>query len=150
MSYLRLNKVSTRGFTLVEIIVTLIAVGVLAAFFVHFMGTAIHDSYKSIYLVTGEAEAESKIEEIVAQYVLEMNSDPDNALSNLMTKISNGDYNSDQVSVNSAYIDFDNNGNEQAVANSEIIKITVNAPGNNLIAIIPKSRWKSSDPVIEY
>ena len=37
----------TAGFTLIEVIVTIVVVGILAAFFIHFMGTALDDSWKS-------------------------------------------------------------------------------------------------------
>jgi prepilin-type N-terminal cleavage/methylation domain-containing protein len=146
----KLNKFSHNGFTLVEIIVTLVVVGVLAAFFVHFMGTAIGESYKTMELVVGEAEAESKMEEIIARYVEEMNTDPDTALENLTVKIDNGDYNTALVSVTHSFVAFDVNGNEQTVTDSELLKITVEAPGNNLITILPKSRWKPTDRAINY
>ena len=62
------NIASNKGFTLIEIIATIILVGILAAFFIHFMGTALNQSWKSVELVAGEADAEGKIEEIIAYY----------------------------------------------------------------------------------
>ena len=44
----------TKGFTLIEIIVTLVAAGILALFYFHFMGTAMDYSWRSVELVAGE------------------------------------------------------------------------------------------------
>ena len=69
------------GFTLVEIIATIIVMGILAAFFVQFMGTAQTKSWKSVELVAAEAEAEGKLEEIIAYFTSKINNEPDNALN---------------------------------------------------------------------
>jgi len=87
MNYVSSKISSNKGFTLVEIIATIIVMGILAAFFIHFMGTALHDSWKSVELVAVEAEAEGIMEQIIADYVMEMNKNSDDALSILKTKI---------------------------------------------------------------
>ena len=46
---------SSRGFTLVEVILTLIAAGILSVFFVNYMGAALDFSWKSVEIVTGDA-----------------------------------------------------------------------------------------------
>ena len=66
MNNVNSNISSNKGFTLIEIIATIIIMGILSAFFIHFMGTALDDSWKSVELVAGEAEAEGKLEEIKA------------------------------------------------------------------------------------
>ena len=78
-----------------------------------------------------------------------MNSAPDNALATLVSNNSGGTY-GDNVAME--YIGFDENGNEITVTSgtSELLKVTYQAPGNNIIVILPKSRWHSTDPIIEY
>ncbi len=46
---------SENGFTLIEVIATIVVMGILAAFFMHFMGTALNDSWRSVELVADEA-----------------------------------------------------------------------------------------------
>ncbi len=140
---------SCGGFTLIEIIATIIVMGILAAFFIHFMGTAVDYSWQAIDLVAGEAEAEGMLEQIIADYVREMNSAPDSALAALVANNKGGSYGSN---VTMKYIWFDENGDEMPVTSgtSEILKVTYQAPGNDLTVILPKSRWNDTDPIIEY
>ena len=42
---------SENGFTLIEVIATVLVIGILAAFFIHFMGTALNDSWKAVEVV---------------------------------------------------------------------------------------------------
>ena len=42
---------SDGGFTLIEVIATIVVMGILAAFFIHFMGTALNDSWKAVEVV---------------------------------------------------------------------------------------------------
>ena len=48
---------SAAGFTLVEIIITIVAAAIMGLIFTSLMGTAMENSWKSIDLVAGEAEA---------------------------------------------------------------------------------------------
>ena len=61
------------GFTLIEVIATIIVMGILAAFFIHFMGTALNDSWQSVEVVADEARAEGLMERIIADYVEQIN-----------------------------------------------------------------------------
>ena len=135
---------SENGFTLIEIIATVIVMGILAAFFIHFMGTALNDSWRSVELVADEAEAEATLETIIAFYTSEINKDPDNALS----VVKSSDFGSN---VTMKYIIF-NAGNEVVVdpTPSNNLKIAVEAPGRNLTTILTKSRTDSNDPPVLY
>jgi len=134
------------GFTLVEIIATIIIMGILSAFFIHFMGTALDDSWKSVELVAGEAEAEGKLEEIIAYYTSKINDNTnlDNALSIVFTEFS-GD-------ATLEFIGFNSSGDEvtDGSGTSGILKVTVEAPGNNLTTILTQSRMDSTDPKVGY
>jgi prepilin-type N-terminal cleavage/methylation domain-containing protein len=147
MKCTRSNIADTKGFTLVEIIATIIIMGILSAFFIHFMGTALDDSWKSVELVAGEAEAEGKLEEIIAYFTSKINDDTqlDTALSSVASEFSG-----DAIM---EYIVFDGSGVEAADSGSgeyRILKVTVEAPGNNLTTILTKSRTDSSDPKVGY
>ena len=150
------NINSSNGFTLIEIIATILIMGILAAFFIHFMGTAIDHSSKSMELVIGEADAEGIIEEIIAYYTSEINRDPDNALSTIESKITNGDFGSSS-NISTDYIVFDS-GKEQtdtSGANTNL-KVTVRitdageSAGYNLATILTKSRSNNSDPAVYF
>jgi len=133
------------GFSLVEVIATIIIMGIVAAFFVHFMGTAVDYSWEGIELVAGEAEAEGKLEEIIAYFTSKINQDPDSALS-----ITISEFGSD-ASISMSYIEFDAGGTATVVGGpGTTLRVTVQAPGNDLTTILTKSRSSSSDPTVNY
>ena len=133
------------GFSLVEVIATIIVMGIVAAFFVHFMGTAVDYSWEGIELVAGEAEAEGKLEEIIAYFTSKINQDPNSALS-----ITISEFGSD-ASISMSYIEFDAGGTATVVGGpTTTLRVTVQAPGNDLTTILTKSRSSSSDPMVNY
>jgi prepilin-type N-terminal cleavage/methylation domain-containing protein len=138
--YLKITNCS--GFTLVEIIATIIVMGILAAFFIHFMGTAQTQSWKSVELVAGEAEAEGKLEEIIAYFTSKINDDPINALN----IVKSNDFGSN---VTMEYVVF-NAGNETVVGESTNLKVTIKSPGNDLTTLLTKSRTRNEDPIVKY
>jgi len=145
MKDLRSKISSRRGFTLIEVIATIVVVGILAAFFIHFMGTAMDHSGKSVELVAGEAEAEGKLEEIIAYYTSKINDDPDTALSIVASEFS-GDATMKYIVFNTISDDeeTDTSGEDRN------LKVTIEAPGNSLTTILTKSRADSGDPKVNY
>jgi prepilin-type N-terminal cleavage/methylation domain-containing protein len=133
-----------KGFTLIEIIITIIVMGILAAFFAQFMGTAQTKSWKSVELVAAEAEAEGKLEEIIAYFTSKINNEPDNALNAVKTS----DFGSN---VTMQYIEFQG-GSEHILESgtSTTLKVTINSAGNNLTTILTKSRTNNADPNVRY
>jgi prepilin-type N-terminal cleavage/methylation domain-containing protein len=140
---------SENGFTLIEIIATVIVMGILAAFFINFMGTALTDSWRSVELVADEARAEGLMEMIIADYVDKINENPSTALSDIKGDESNyesdGDYG---MPVTIAYIVFDANGNEQPDTTGENrnLKVIVESPGYHLTTILTESRTDTDQP----
>ena len=143
---------SENGFTLIEIIATVIVMGILAAFFIHFMGTALNDSWRSVELVADEARAEGLMERIIADYVEQINdTTPDNALAAIKGRESTYESDVDYgMPVTMAYIVFDSSGDEQADTGGENrnLKITVESPGYYLTTVLTESRTGSNDPPI--
>jgi type II secretory pathway pseudopilin PulG len=76
----------TGGFTLVEVIVTILATAILGAIFINYMGTAMSKSVLAVDYVDSEARAEAKLEEIITDYLYEINKDPSNALTTIKAK----------------------------------------------------------------
>jgi len=149
MNNVNSNISSSKGFTLIEIIATIIIMGILSAFFIHFMGTALDDSWKSVELVAGEAAAEGKLEEIIAYFTSKINDDSqlDNALRIVESEFSG--------EATMEYIEFvvsDGSGAEDADGSgaNRTLKVTVEAPGNNLTMILTKSRTQSTDLKVSY
>jgi prepilin-type N-terminal cleavage/methylation domain-containing protein len=140
------------GFTLIEVIATLIVAGIMGAIFIQFMGTAMSRSTRAVEMVRGEAAAEAIVEEIVADYVYEMNANASGGLD-AMEKAVNIDKKYDNsatgIEVTAAYIAFDANGVETADSGGlkRTLKVTVAAPGNDLITLLTKSRQTNSPPV---
>ena len=147
------NIAENSGFTLIEIIVTLVAAGILALFYFHFMGTAMDFSWRSVELVAGEAQAEGIMERIIADYVDRINEDPDNALTNI-----EGTNYGPQVTM--VYVNYDSAGNESALSTgtSNYLKVTVDIPveelsstvGNSLTTLLTKSRSAATDPIVSF
>ena len=150
----KLKKANQRGFTLVEVIVTLVAAGILAVFYIHYMGTAMDFSWRSVELVEGEARAEGLMERIIAEYVQQINSDPDNALANIKGQINN--YINDPSfgsPVTMDYVTYDSAGNYTVLpfpATSNSLKVTVEAPGGDFTTILTKSRIDADNPIVYY
>jgi len=151
-----LNPIITRknGFTLIEVIIALVAAGILALFYFHFMGTAMEFSWKSVELVEGEAKAEGLMEKIISEYVIRINQNPDTALALIAAREANYKNDVDFGSpVIMEYITYDSAGNESAVPSpgtSNNLKVTVEAPGSNFTAILTKSRNAASNPKVYY
>ncbi len=145
----RLRGNSSGGFTLVEVIVTLMAAGIMSVFFINFLGAALDFSWKSVEIVTSDAETQGKMEEIIAYYTSKINDDPDSALSAVVSNY-NGQSTND-ILVTTQYIEFDSSGNEMdpAPSVSSVLKVTAKGHANELVTILTDSR-DSGDPAVRY
>jgi prepilin-type N-terminal cleavage/methylation domain-containing protein len=130
-----LQKIKSRskGFTLVEIIVTIVAVGILGAIFINFMGTALTSSWNAVEITRDEANAEGLLEQIVGEYVVLINgNNPENALGSIVTNYNGRTI--DGVSITTRYITFDTSGNEQT-GGSDYLRVVLQASGPGAPAI---------------
>jgi prepilin-type N-terminal cleavage/methylation domain-containing protein len=160
MTYLKSKKIDSNGFTLVEIIVTIVAAGILGAIFVQLMGTALNSSWNSVEIVRDESNGERLMERIIGEYVALMNNDPDTALGTI------DDYHGQTIygiNITANYIQFDAGGNEVIIgpppATGESLKFVLQAPSQlapairfryPLTTILTKSRTASNDQIVIY
>jgi type II secretory pathway pseudopilin PulG len=131
------------GFTLIEVIVTILMAAIMGAFFIQFMGTAMSRSTRALEHVRDEAEAEALMEQIIADYVAEINrNDPSLALGAIMGR----SYGS---GVQMRYINFNSSGVEETLVppnTSNTLKVIVQAPGSDLISLLTNSRLPATPP----
>lgn len=134
------------GFTLIEIIVTIMLGSILAALMFQFMGSALTGSSEPVEIVRDASDMEALMEKIISDYVMRVNTDPATALGLMVADTSYGS------NVTMAYIEFDAGGNEQPAASppSDTLKVTVQAAGHRLITLLTNSRAQSDDPVSKY
>jgi len=142
---------SSGGFTLVEVILTLVAAGILSVFFINFLGAALDFSWKSVEIVTGDAETQGKMEEIIAYYTSKINDDAnlDTALSAVVSNYNGQSTNG--VLVTTQYMEFDSSGNEMdpPPSVSDLLKVTAKGHANALVTILTDSR-NTDDPAVRY
>jgi prepilin-type N-terminal cleavage/methylation domain-containing protein len=144
------------GFTLPEIIITLVAAGILSIFYIHFMGTAMRHSSKSVELVAGEANAEGVMERIISDYVEFTNyfpqTPPDTALKQIIDR--KAVYESDLGgTVTMVYITYDSTGNASPIpfpGISNNLRVTVEAPGSDFTTILTNTRINADNPKVYY
>ena len=127
MTYLKTKIIDLKGFTLVEVIATLVAAGILGAIFIQLMGTALNSGWNAVEIVRDEANAEKVMEQIIADYVAIINSDPAAALNTMVTNYNGQTI--DGVHITTQYIVFDASGNEVPAASSDNLKVELKASG---------------------
>jgi prepilin-type N-terminal cleavage/methylation domain-containing protein len=144
-----------RGFTLMEVIVTIMAAGILAAFFVHFMGTSLSSASDSVTRVQAESGGEATVERIIADYVLAMNSgSPAGELVTISDNIGSNIYDdaAANIQVVRNFIEFDAGGNEvdNGLNPTNTLKVTVQVEGNNQVFLLGQARTAGTQPSIFY
>ena len=133
MMHTKTINIDSKGFTLVEIIVTIVAAGILGAIFIHFMGTALTSSWNAVEITRDEANAEKVLEQIVGEYVVLINgNNPANALSSIAATY--GGQTIDGVSITTQYITFNTSGNEET-GGTDYLKVVLQASGPGAPAI---------------
>ena len=161
MKHLKSMKIDSKGFTLVEIIVTLVAAGILGAIFIQFMGTALDSSWNSVEIVRDEAGAEALMEQLIAYYVADLNSEDDTTNKNALANIDAYDGNTiEGITITTQYIQFDVSGNEIVVdpGPTDNLKVVLQAPSqvspairlrHPLTTVLTNSRT-INDPIVPY
>lgn len=125
-----------KGFTLLELIVILVMVSILGTVLIQLGGSALTNSGNNIATVGDEADAERVMEQIVADYVEQINTKPDEAL----TYINTTDYG---TNVTKKKIGFDSGGNQ--TTGGDYLLVSVNSGGHKLTTLFAKTRIASTD-----
>ncbi len=134
---------SNRGFTLIEIIITLVISAIAAGVLIQFMGTAFQQSSKPVVVSQREGLVERQMEAVVSSYVAAMNildfdagDDPQVALQTLSSTINAGNFDQGSVAVTSQFVAFVN-GVETAAPSppTDTLRVTVTAtnPSDNSV-----------------
>jgi type II secretory pathway pseudopilin PulG len=136
----------SKGFTLIEVIATIVTAAILGVIFIQFMGTAMSRSVDPVDWVQGEAAAEAALERITADYVLRMNQDFETALELMRTDIDGGVYG---ANVTADYIVFDAAGLQVELVSgtSRTLRVTVAAAGVDLTTFLTASRDANAPPI---
>lgn len=121
------------GFTLLETLLLVVLVGILGAFLVTLVGPRLGRTPEVVGMVRNEALVEQTMEDILADYLEEINSTtPDNALNTIVQNHAAGTYDQNGISTDLAYITFSPSGAEQAAAGaSNTLKVTVYVDDGN-------------------
>jgi prepilin-type N-terminal cleavage/methylation domain-containing protein len=145
------------GFTLIEVIVSIVLASIVGVIFLTYMGTQLTRSGDPVNVARDEGVAEMWMERIMSDYVQEMNAVTfATALATLFARdYTAGPYNmpASSVTLTRTYVTYDAGGNEVAVTGggtSNNLKVTVRAGGYGLTAILTAERVTSGDPVTYY
>ena len=143
----------TGGFSLIEVIATILVTAILGVIFINFMGTAMSRSARAVLNVEAEANAQALMEQIVAEYAVEINKDnPSGALATIVAN----NYGS---TVTKQYITFASNGDQViSGAPTDTLKITIlwdtpdapNSAGTALTTLLTNSRRSSGVPPVAF
>jgi prepilin-type N-terminal cleavage/methylation domain-containing protein len=113
-----------RGFTLIEIIISLIVAGIMGAMLVSFTGTILQNSSKGVFDMVEFYRRNQIIDNITADYIAQIHLS--NTLQLLKTDIDNGSYDTSFADVSAAYITYTNTDPpvEQSAVSGDYLKVT--------------------------
>jgi Tfp pilus assembly protein PilV len=141
---------SGAGFTMVELILTLVMAGVLSALFIQMMGTSLTKSGAAVGLVRDQALVEKVLETIHGDYVKLINSNaPLTALTTIKASITANTYNTDGVTVTGTYVTYAS-GVEQAQVSSDFLRVTATKRNAVMSALFTNQRRAITDPAVPY
>jgi len=143
------------GFTLIEVIVSIVVGAIMGVILLSYMGTQLTQSGDPINIARSEGAAEKWMERIISDYVQEMNTPVTyaGALATIFARdYTTGIYNMPaSVTLTRTYVTYDAGGNEVAAGGTSTnLKVTVQAGGYSLTSILTAERVTSGDPVTYY
>jgi prepilin-type N-terminal cleavage/methylation domain-containing protein len=153
----RKSRTPQAGFTLIEIIVSIVLGATVGVILLTYMGTQLIQSGNPVNIARDEGAAEMWMERIISDYVQEMNTPV--TYTGALATIFARDYTIDPynmpagVTLTRTYVTYDAGGNEVAVAGggtSTNLKVTIQAGGYGLTNILTAERVTSGDPITYY
>jgi prepilin-type N-terminal cleavage/methylation domain-containing protein len=139
-----------RGFTLLEIIITILVGSILATLMFQFMGSALTGSSVPVEIVRDSAATEKLMEEIISAYVKEINTNVVDPLPKIVTNYGS------RNNVTMWYITFDASGAESTKPDplpgpeTNTLKVTVQTAGHSLVTLLTNSRAQADDPISKF
>lgn len=155
----RKSRTPQAGFTLIEVIVSIVVGAIVGVILLTYMGTQLIHSGDPINIARAEGAAEMWMERIMSDYVQEMNTPASStpnytmALATIYDRTIDGTYYNMPASVTliRTYVTYDGAGNEVAAGGASTnLKVTVQAGGYGLTSILTAQRVTSGDPVTYY
>jgi prepilin-type N-terminal cleavage/methylation domain-containing protein len=145
---------SRRGFTLIEVVITILIAAILGALVVSRLGTSLLHSADSVFVVRNEGLAEAWLERITSDYVKELNSVN---YASVLATIQARDYSAApynmpaSVTLTRTYVIYDAAGAETPVGGTSTnLKVTVQEGGAKLTSLLTAQRSSGSDPYATY
>jgi len=145
------------GFTLIEVIVSIVVGAIVGVILLSYMGTQLIHSGDPINIARAEGAAEMWMERIISDYVQEMNTPVSysTALATIFARdYTIGPYNMPaSVTLTRTCVTYDGAGDEVTVTcggTSTNLKVTVQAGGYGLTSILTAERVTSGDPITYY
>jgi prepilin-type N-terminal cleavage/methylation domain-containing protein len=147
----RKSRTPQAGFTLIEVIVSIVVGAIVGVILLTYMGTQLTHSGDPVNIARAEGAAEMWMERIISDYVQEMNTPASYsaALANIMAR----DYTADpyfmpaSVTLTRTYVTYNGAGDEVAAAGGTNLKVTIQAGGYSLTSILTAERSTPGDPV---
>ncbi len=150
----RMSSSSPKGFTLIEIVITIAVGAIIGSLVVMQLGTSLFHSADSVFVVRDEGQAEGWLERIISDYVKEMNgANFATALATIQARdYTAAPYNMPPtITVTRTYVTYDAGGNEVAAAGTSTnLKVTVQAGSAKLTSLLTAERSSASDPYVTY
>ncbi len=143
MNTLPMDKLDRKGFTLIEVLITLVVAALLGTILVEFMGTSLKRSAEPVIMVQEEFSLSEVMEKMTADYKRLLITD-NSPLENFKSFIENGNVEENvpyygQYSIQTAYIAFQE-GNEVADTSGKnrILKVVITSGVQSLTALFSK------------
>jgi len=152
MSLVRRSHLTRRGFTLIEVIITIVIAAVLGSFVLSYLGTSLTQSGYAVSVVRNEGLAEACMERIISDYVKAMNSA---GYAAALATIKGQDYQALCAMPASSppptmiYVDY-NAGVEIPGTTNRNLEVTVQVGDARLISLLTAERSSGSDPYVTY
>ncbi len=150
----RMSSSSPKGFTLIEVVITIAVGAIIGSLVVMQLGTSLFHSADSVFVVRDEGQAEGWLERIISDYVKEMNgANFATALATIQARdYTAAPYNMPPtITLTRTYVTYDAGGNEvTAAGTSTNLKVTVQAGSAKLTSLLTAERSSASDPYVAY
>lgn len=138
------SNFKNQGFTLLEVVITLIVGSILGAILVQFMGTSMKNSFEPVIMVQNGYGGHEIMEKLNSVYKMRLMTSTGDPLDDFRTDVINGRLPLiapviGHYTETTNYIVFDNNGDEVSDNTQlRILKVTITHGGQSLTALFTR------------